>query len=66
MAPSKPIPLAETWKLNVQRDSIKLECYERWNASNVDVVLSVVAPTLAAKHDTSRWWNYTSYSRVHF
>jgi amidase len=66
MSPSQPIPLAETWKLNVQRDAIKLECLQRWNVANVDVVLSTVSPTLAARHDTSRWWNYSSYDGVTF
>ncbi|KAH7101381.1 amidase [Auriculariales sp. MPI-PUGE-AT-0066] len=65
----KGYTVAETWRLNVQRDAFRAHVLDHWNATRlrstsgrvVDAILSPVAPTLAPPHTTVRWWGYSSY-----
>lgn len=65
----KPFSIAELFRLNQQREAFRLKLLEHWNDTSarsgtgrpVDAIIAPVAPTLAPKHDTTRWWGYTSY-----
>lgn len=65
----KPFSVSETFQLNTQRDAFKLKLLNHWNGTKtrtasgrpVDAIISPVAPTLAPKHNATRWWGYTSY-----
>ncbi|CAG7853805.1 Acetamidase [Serendipita indica DSM 11827] len=64
-----PYTIAEMFKLNVEREKFRARAHAHWNASAkqttsgrpVDVILTPIAPTLAAPHDSVRWWGYSSY-----
>lgn len=65
----QPFPVAEIFKLNLEREAFRTKIANLWNESQrltttgrpVDAILSPVAATLAPPHDTTRWWGYTSY-----
>ena len=65
----RPFTVAETFKLNLEREAFRSRIAAHWNATrsrtstgrHVDAVLCPVAATLAPPHDTTRWWGYTSY-----
>lgn len=65
----KPYSIAETFRLNAARDAFRTRLAAHWNDSRlltssgrpIDCIISPAAPTLAAPHDTTRWWGYTSY-----
>ncbi|KAI0363623.1 amidase [Pilatotrama ljubarskyi] len=65
----KPYTVAESFKINLEREAFRAKVLAHWNAAkartstgrHVDAVLSPVAATLAPRHDTTRWWGYTSY-----
>lgn len=65
----QPFSIAETFKLNREREIFREKIANYWNESQrltktgrpVDAILSPVAATLAPPHDTTRWWGYTSY-----
>ncbi|KAI0652389.1 general amidase GmdA [Trametes meyenii] len=65
----RPYTVAEVFKLNLEREAFRAKVLAHWNAHqahtpsgrHVDAVLSPVAPTLAPRHDMTRWWGYTSY-----
>ncbi|KAI0785340.1 amidase [Irpex lacteus] len=65
----QPFSIAETFKLNREREIFREKITNYWNESQrltktgrpVDAILSPVAATLAPPHDTTRWWGYTSY-----
>lgn len=65
----KPFTIAETFKLNLARETFRARVAAHWNQTvrrtstgrPVDAVLCPAAPTLAPPHDTTRWWGYTSY-----
>jgi len=65
----KPYPVSETWKLNVQREQFRARALQHWNNTRqrtssgrpVDAILAPIAPTLASRHDCTRWWGYSSY-----
>jgi amidase len=64
-----PYTIPEMFRLNVERESFRARAHAHWNATAartksgrpVDVILTPVAPTLAAPHDSVRWWGYSSY-----
>lgn len=68
-AKSKPYAVHETWKLNVERETFRAKALQYWNATRdltstgrpFDAILAPVAPTLASRHDQTRWWGYSSY-----
>jgi amidase len=68
-APDACLSAAEVWELHAQRDNFRAELGAHWLATSartkfgrpVDAVLCPIAPTLAAPHDTTRWWGYSSY-----
>ena len=61
--------IAETIKLNLRRDAFRQNLLMQWNSTwmhtgtqrPVDAIICPVAPTLAPKHNETRWWGYTSY-----
>ncbi|CDO73100.1 hypothetical protein BN946_scf185007.g154, partial [Trametes cinnabarina] len=65
----KPYTVAETFKINLEREAFRSRVLAHWVATKartrtgrpVDAVLSPVAATLAPRHDATRWWGYTSY-----
>ncbi|KZS93299.1 amidase [Sistotremastrum niveocremeum HHB9708] len=65
----EPYTVAETFRLNADREAFRARCMAHWNATAgvtstgrpVDAILCPVAPTLAPPHGTTRWWGYTSY-----
>lgn len=67
--PEHESTIAETFSLIVERERFRKHLADQWNATEiftttgrpVDAILSPVAATLAAPHDTTRWWGYSSY-----
>lgn len=67
--PDKSLNAREIFKVNLERETFRLRLAQHWNASKnktttgrmVDAIISPVAPTLAPRHDTTKWWGYTSY-----
>ncbi|KAI0778712.1 amidase [Trametes elegans] len=65
----RPYTVAETFGINGEREAFRTRVLAHWAATAartatgraVDAVLSPVAATLAPRHDTTRWWGYTSY-----
>ncbi|KAI0660593.1 general amidase GmdA [Cubamyces menziesii] len=65
----KPFTVAETFRINLEREAFRARVLAHWNAAkartatgrHVDAILSPVAATLAPRHDMTRWWGYTSY-----
>ncbi|KAI5120833.1 hypothetical protein M0805_007020 [Coniferiporia weirii] len=65
----KPFSIGETFRLNLEREAFRHKLLKHWNDTKtrtgtgrpVDAILAPVAPTLAPKHDTTKWWGYTSY-----
>ncbi|KAH9897880.1 general amidase GmdA [Cubamyces lactineus] len=65
----KPFTVAETFRINLEREAFRTRVLAHWNAAkartatgrHVDAILSPVAATLAPRHDMTRWWGYTSY-----
>ncbi|KAI0334415.1 general amidase GmdA [Cubamyces sp. BRFM 1775] len=65
----KPFTVAETFRINLEREAFRARVLAHWNAAkartatgrHVDAVLSPVAASLAPRHDMTRWWGYTSY-----
>lgn len=68
-APDKSLNAREIFKVNLERETFRLRLAQHWNATKtktatgrmVDAIISPVAPTLAPRHDTTKWWGYTSY-----
>jgi hypothetical protein len=64
-----PYTITEMFKLNAEREKFRARAHAHWNTTAdqtkcgrpVDVILTPVAPTLAAPHDSVRWWGYSSY-----
>jgi amidase len=64
-----PYTMGEMFRLNAEREKFRARAHAHWNASAlrtksgrpVDAILTPIAPTLAAPHDTVRWWGYSSY-----
>lgn len=64
-----PYTIAEMFKLNAEREKFRARAHAHWNETAnrtksgrpVDVILTPIAPTLAAPHDSVRWWGYSSY-----
>ena len=64
-----PFTVAETFKLNLARETFRARLAAHWNATSartrmgrpVDAVLCPAAATLAPPHDSTRWWGYTAY-----
>jgi amidase len=64
-----PYTVAEIFKINAERENFKARAHAHWNATAsrtksgkpVDVILTPIAPTLAAPHDSVLWWGYSSY-----
>jgi amidase len=65
----RPYSIAETFQLNLQRDAFRQNLLMQWNNTAgktgtnrpVDAIICPVAPTLAPRHNETRWWGYTSY-----
>lgn len=65
----KPLSISDTFQLNTQRDAFRLKLLNHWNETKnrtasgrpIDAIISPVAPSLAPKHNATRWWGYTSY-----
>ncbi|EJD03787.1 amidase [Fomitiporia mediterranea MF3/22] len=65
----KPFTVAETFRLNLEREGFRQRLLEHWNNTeartglhrSVDAIIAPVAPTLAPRHGETKWWGYTSY-----
>jgi len=64
-----PYTVRETFQRNKEREIFRSNLAKLWNDTQtvtetgrpVDAIISPVAPTLAPRHDATRWWGYTSY-----
>ncbi|KAF8323776.1 amidase [Clavulina sp. PMI_390] len=64
-----PLTARQTWRLNGERERLRQRALMHWNATKartstgrpVDAILCPTFPTVAAPHDTTRWWGYTAH-----
>lgn len=56
----RPLTIAHLWTLTARREAYRTAYAQRWNEADIDVLLCPAGPSAAPKHDTAKWWGYTS------
>ncbi|KAJ5604670.1 glutamyl-tRNA amidotransferase-like protein subunit A [Penicillium lagena] len=56
--------IEDSFKVNATIEMLKTLYTKQWNATKVDAIICPVRPTVAAVHDESRYWGYTSVFNV--
>lgn len=62
----KGLQVADTWKLNVQRDNSRTQYAHHWNKQSaaqqkpIDAILCAINPSAASPHDSTKYWGYSS------
>jgi len=50
----------DSWKLNMQRDDLRLAYAKAWNEAGIDAILCPVSASVASAHGEAPYWGYTS------
>ncbi|KAF2819180.1 amidase [Ophiobolus disseminans] len=56
----KKLSVGELAYWNEEREAYRKEYALHWNKYNIDALLCPVGPSVAPKHNTAKYWNYTS------
>ena len=56
----KKLSTDELWYWLEEREEYRREYAAKWNETNVDAMICPVAPGVAPKHDTAKYWGYTA------
>lgn len=53
----------ELWELNSAREAFRLEYYKHWQEQGLDILICPAHPQTAPRHETAKYWGYTSICR---
>jgi len=52
--------ISSVWKATVRREEYRIAYAKLWNDADIDAIICPVGPGVAPKHNTGKWWGYTS------
>lgn len=56
----KKLKMSELYHWKIEREKYRKEYAKIWNETEVDAILCPAGPGLAPKHETAKYWGYTS------